>query len=485
MNDRTTAIREKRAAKEALAALREAISDAIAQRKSYEVPAFCVHLRILDKDTEEHRAEAHRSKRGFAKQLLSSQSEPELIAIAEAVLEEVDHVELETLLNERTKHSAHRVSKLVRKDVLAVMNSVERLFGDRVVLDTLQDLFGQRAVFAEQLAALTGTRSSGPITQHYLRNSEWSHEEMLEHCGALDCPQTTFFRLIETVLHPFVRRDLEQSELALAISACLQRDGFAAAPTSTESGYRVYEVIRRGSGVGGAMKNLIFASIGPKPEIVIRDAVNNDVEIIAHADKVLVFDKVLSSSQMLSWTVLQDWWSESMNIADADEAKKTLYRRLAKSVEMTGSPGEVALFDTYYRHFRNVPRDKLPVLIPQVFLHYDPYTARQRGGESVLARQRMDFLMLLGNTIRVVLEVDGRHHYGSEAADGRYLASAKKYGVMAAEDRLLRLSGYEVYRFGGAELKQAASVPSSGELSEVAIDFFERLFQRHGLSINA
>jgi hypothetical protein len=36
-------------------------------------------------------------------------------------------------------------------------------------------------------------------------------------------------------------------------------------------------------GVRGEMKNLIFAADGPKPRIVLRDAINNDLEIVENA----------------------------------------------------------------------------------------------------------------------------------------------------------------------------------------------------------
>jgi very-short-patch-repair endonuclease len=47
----------------------------------------------------------------------------------------------------------------------------------------------------------------------------------------------------------------------------------------------------------------------------------------------------------------------------------------------------------------------------------------------------------------VVIEVDGKQHYASGEK-----ASPELYAQMVAEDRRLRLAGYEVYRFGGAEL---------------------------------
>jgi very-short-patch-repair endonuclease len=81
-------------------------------------------------------------------------------------------------------------------------------------------------------------------------------------------------------------------------------------------------------------------------------------------------------------------------------------------------------------------------------LHYDPYTRVQLGQrEGPLKRQRMDFLLVMSHRRRVVLEVDGHQHY----ADVAGAADPARYAAMVAEDRALRLIGYEVYRFGGHE----------------------------------
>lgn len=74
--------------------------------------------------------------------------------------------------------------------------------------------------------------------------------------------------LLAKLLHPMTRRDVEQTELATTISAALRRDGFTVRQIGVESGYAIYGVVRAQAGVAGAMKNLIFASIGEKPELV-------------------------------------------------------------------------------------------------------------------------------------------------------------------------------------------------------------------------
>src|SRR5439155_20343754 len=113
------------------------------------------------------------------------------------------------------------------------------------------------------------------------------------------------------------------------------------------------------------------------------------------------------------------------------------------------SEPEKLLFETYW----GLTFLGHPALIPQVYLHYDPYTLKHLPDGKRLPRQRMDFLMLFPNNVRIVLEVDGKQHYSKENEEGQYIASPKLYAEMVAEDRRLKLAGYEIYRFGGYELR--------------------------------
>jgi hypothetical protein len=195
-------------------------------------------------------------------------------------------------------------------------------------------------------------------------------------------------------------------------------------------------------GVTGDLKNLIFAADGPKPKIVLRDAVNNQIEITENAEHCLVFDRALPP-EGLTWRSLVAWWVGTDKVpVDAErEAAAALYRRLLAL--MGGNGAEELLFQQYCSLYGSHGFD-VPALIPQVYLHYDPYTKRTG---ATLARQRMDFLLLLPNRRRVVLELDGIQHY----ADSQGRAQPRLYAEIVAEDRKLRLAGYEVYRFGGQE----------------------------------
>jgi hypothetical protein len=46
-------------------------------------------------------------------------------------------------------------------------------------------------------------------------------------------------------------------------------------------------------GVRGEMKNLIFATDGRMPKSVLRDAINNGLEIVENAEHCLVYDRPL------------------------------------------------------------------------------------------------------------------------------------------------------------------------------------------------
>ncbi|MBE1874486.1 hypothetical protein [Myceligenerans pegani] len=200
--------------------------------------------------------------------------------------------------------------------------------------------------------------------------------------------------------------------------------------------------------VDGEVKNIIFAAVGAKPTIVIRDALSNLLEITDGSDRVLVYDREVGEAG-LTWSSLTSWWVERQVLrssGDTDGARQ-LYGRLVGSV---ANEAERMIFRAYCGLYGTHGGD-IPAMLPQVYLHYDPY-ARGRGG--TLVRQRMDFLLLLPHGRRVVIELDGVQHYADHerASCGHYAARPAKYAEMVKEDRTLQLHGYEVYRFGGAEL---------------------------------
>jgi hypothetical protein len=299
-----------------------------------------------------------------------------------------------------------------------------------------------------------------------IRNpGDWDVEYLFQQVGALTCSRDRFNRLLEAALHPLGRRGTAQTTLVENLNVVLRRDGYVLSIFAEESGYPIYQVVPLGRGPTGSPKNLIFASNGPKPEIGFSDAVNNDIVILSNASSCLVYDRPIRRDGLL-WSELVEWW-HSIPGVEPNEPARTLGHRLRASL---ASDAERGLFDTYFRLYRAKLAAALPAIIPQVYLHYDPAVVKLLRHRKGLPRQRMDFLLLLPNNQRVVIEVDGSQHFSREGEP-----SLAAYSEMMAADRDLRLAGYEIYRFGSNELVGAGA----GALIE---RFFDRLWSLHKIT---
>ncbi|MFD7163729.1 hypothetical protein [Streptomyces violascens] len=192
---------------------------------------------------------------------------------------------------------------------------------------------------------------------------------------------------------------------------------------------------------------------------------DNDIEIVGDPENQLVYDRPIPDHG-LRWRDLQSWWQDTRKILDEGEAKASLYQRLHRCLP-DNSPGQQNFFGAYH-HVLGARVYDLPVLLPEVWLHWDHQTVRERGPHALL-RSRMDFLLLLPHGQRIVLEVDGSQHY---TRDRGQRPDSAKYAEMMAADRDLKLRGYEVFRFGHDELEEAR------EAQALLEQFLPILFQR-------
>lgn len=438
---------------------RQEIIDAVAASlhdvKAYALPDVCVGLGLAPGDG----TEAHSSKRNYVRTRLKSLTDTDVVRVAEQVDHEYPRFEVTEILKKLNEAgSGNDVSEITRRALINELDSVQ-LFGDLRMVDELNKLW--------PLASMSGLSTlqsmEDTIWQHCVRNPDLDNSQLLEHLGIFTCSRALLFKLLEAVVHPKVRKGDEQQTLVSRLNTHLKNDGYHFVQSGTVSGYPVFAVVSVKGGVEGAPKNLIFAADGPKPEIVLSDAINNDIKIVNNAEYCLVYERPISNNGLTKREMI-DWWSDREGIADDTIARRGLYERLKRSL---ASDGERNLFDVYYK-VTKPHGDNIPALIPQVYLHYDPYTIKQLGGASRLPRQRMDFLILFSSTVRVILEVDGSQHFSENGKP-----SLLRYAEMMAADRELRLAGYEVFRFGANELVGASA--------EVLIGTFVReLLRKHG-----
>ncbi|MBD2095853.1 hypothetical protein H6F90_11905 [Trichocoleus sp. FACHB-591] len=356
-----------------------------------------------------------------------------------------------------------RISKVTRYQISESLEGV-RFWGR----------FSLREFFAPILpteASNSYFTSVNPGNDGYLSEGQFPPSRItvldyLRQIGLENWPDQRFSQVIERLVHPEVQSADIQKQLVTQFNVILQREGFELHENGVQGGLPVYKVGRSSAGVTGLPKYIIFASTGPKPDIVIDDVLNMDIRVVRYAEQCLVYDQPPPNSD-LTWQMLVQWWRTKAENSDDADLRSQLGKRLQASLQ---SEPERLLFATYFREFKHRFGDRLPALLPQVYLHYDPRSRSERG-EPVLARQRMDFLMLLRNAVRIVIEIDGVQHYSVQG--GR--ASPQRYAEMVAEDRRIRALGYEVYRFGGAEFVNPESA------NETIAAFFEDLFTRHGI----
>ncbi len=436
------------------------LKDSLSHRK---LPGMCAELGLPPPPPEEGHTKQQRIEAS-----LQSLPQGEMPKVARAILifhrpEPQVRYEMEEVL--WADVTSPEIPKRYRHEVGRTLDPEDLYQDGERFIELLDRLF----LFVEPKDVFSSPENSlkGQIRRHVLRNpGDWGVNELFGKLSAYDCSDHRFCLLLEGLAGSDVRPDEpDQRRFVDMVNVPLKRCAAELREVESDGGYPGFKVVSLGKGVAGTPKNLVFASF-EKPDIRFCDAVNNDIEILTHADKVLVYDRPIGADGV-RWRDLQLWWAEREGLEDEREAKDTLYRRLEKSLPKK-SLQQQRFFYWFHRGFsHSIPH--LPALLPEVWLHWDWKIASDRGREALLS-SRMDFLMLLPANARVVVEVDGMQHY----ADQKGKADCWRYARTMEADRELRLAGYEVYRFGGAELT-TENAPDRTKA------FFEALFKRHGV----
>lgn len=437
----------------------ESIALVLSGEKAYNLPDVCLKYGLeFGEDSE-----AFNSKRIYITKRLKGKDQLFLIDVAKRIAKDYQSNELTRLLNILSPSGFFDITQITRRNIMDFLYSGS-VHGEVELIDFLSRIWN-----IDRMPAVD-TRfqnARGDIIKHMYNNDDWDFEYLFEtYLDIFNLPDESFILFIEQSVHPQVRKN-NQAEYIDKINKHLVNDGMKMQIKEHISGYPVYAVTKMFEGVKGNVKNIIFAADGFKPEIILSDSISNDIKIIKNEEYCLVFDQPIPHNG-LYWKDLIAWWGEKedqkINSSNIDAQ---LYKRLYKSLD---SVPEKLLFKTFFEYYKNSLGDKFPALVPQVYLHYDPYTIKQLSQEKRISRQRMDFLLLFSNKIRIVLEVDGKQHY----SEGE-MSSPKNYSEMVSTDRELKLNGYEVFRFGGYEL-------SKGEDSKSMLKmFFDKLLKKYGV----
>jgi hypothetical protein len=300
------------------------------------------------------------------------------------------------------------------------------------------------------------------LRQHVFKNSDWSVDELFEQLGAYEAAPVRFRYFLLGLVNPSFLPDAEaQARIVAAVNPVLARIGVRMEQDGEREGYPTFDLVRIGTAAPRRPKTLVFATLG-KPDMRLADVLDNDLEIVPD-DKYLVYDRQVGPGG-LRWSDLLTWWQARRGTGDEVADRKALYQRLLDSIPKPDVSPQRAFGEAYYTAFAGRDWD-VPALLPEVWLHWDHKTVTERGA-AALINHRMDFLLLLPNGVRVIVEVDGWHHYGT----------AKAVDDTIRGDRDLKLRGYHVWRVTTNELGAQLLVP-------FATDFFTSVLQHHGLEV--
>lgn len=195
---------------------------------------------------------------------------------------------------------------------------------------------------------------------------------------------------------------------------------------------------------------LIFGASKTKPYIIAKNLLDGDLQVINDTD-VLVYDKEISDSVLYS--DFNQWWQ-------ANSQKYSWYKPKNDMNEIE--------YKVQQYYITNYKKDENPVIIPQVYVHYDPHNKKMKemyGEGKILTFQRMDFLIIYKGK-RVIIEIDGKEHTQEE--------NLEKYSKQCKYDREMKFMGYDVFRLGGYELTYS--------FDETIKKFFEQLAEYLNIS---
>ncbi|NDP22272.1 MAG: hypothetical protein GZ091_14500 [Paludibacter sp.] len=431
----------------------ESIATVLSSEKAYRIPAVCNKYNLGN--GEDYSSPG--SKYKYIESLLFEKNADYIINLAKQIIEDYRSDFVGKALNHYFDGKYYKLSELTRKDLLSELYEIGNINGKLSIDEFLEKCELKYIKPTENILFnyILGNKSDETEKQINLN-------ELLRNSNIHESLDEKFFQFLEQIVHPYVRTNEDSKQYVSLINGHLKKDNLQLHPASEISGEPVYK-IHKNSGIQDSVKNLIFAANGYKPEIVLDDALSNRIKIVKNSDYCLVYDKPIKNTGLL-WVDLVEWWAELNKKERNKDTAKELNERLLNSLD---SKPEQILFKTYYKIYSQELNRKLPALIPQVYLHYDPYSIKKYGIQYLL-RQRMDFLFVLSNSTRIVIEVDGKQHYSDDNT-----SSPKKYAEMVSLDRDLKLLGYEVYRFGGYELTESNE--------RIIIDFFDKLFKKHGI----
>lgn len=330
--------------------------------------------------------------------------------------------------------------------------------------------------FAKRVYPELDASTEFEIARHMDRFNDWDFIYLFNTVLNLyKAPDEVFIRFCEEYVNPIISRDDDISQKCIeAINHGLSSAGLSLQEADVVASKIKYKVVPVNHGVQKPIKNIIFAA-KYKPDIVLDNALENDIQVIK-ANGALVYDQGIPS-EGISWETLKHWYE----LLEIDNTEEDLIELFYNCLD---SEPERMFYKAYISYLKK-HGENIPALIPQVYMYYDPKAKKQREWK-IFEHQKMDFMMIISPTQRVVFEIDGSQHYAEDdivpGTQYKHYASPSRYAEMMQAHRKMVLAGYDVYRFGGRELWVNESITEKTIFSNIN-EFFDMLFDKYHVDI--
>lgn len=157
-------------------------------------------------------------------------------------------------------------------------------------------------------------------------------------------------------------------------------------------------------------------------------------------NRVLIYEQGIPADG-ISWKILAEWYE----LLEIDNTEKQMARVF---YECLNSEPERIFYKAYISYLKKHTKNT-PALLPQVYMYYNSKTKSQRDWQ-IFEQQKMDFMMTISLSQRMVFEIDGSQHYAEDdVAPGtqyKHYASPARYAEMIIDNINIFFDKYFVER---------------------------------------
>jgi AbiJ-like protein len=212
------------------------------------------------------------------------------------------------------------INRRTRREIVEALEHVPPVWKDA---DGFRNLLSRLWVLETEVGLWTGHTLASDIERHVFQNpDDWPLLELFTRLGALNSSNHRFALFIQGLLSGAVTPDEDhQRAMAVALIPPLSRANLKIIETAVTDGYPGFAIVPTGA-AARPPQLILFASMSKKPDLRLREVLDQQVELVNDPGEVLRYDRPIPESG-LTWDQLQAWWADRENLSP-DDAKRSL-----------------------------------------------------------------------------------------------------------------------------------------------------------------